>query len=114
MDPWNLLIVAKLDLLACKVECLTRQVINLEKLVSQLDDKITALQGTVSGLTTVVSSAVALISGIGQQITDAVNAALAAGATPVQLQGLTDLTVSLDAQKQALADAVAANTPPSP
>jgi uncharacterized protein YoxC len=75
-----------------------------------LDDKIATLTQDVTDENTVIDSAVTLISGIPQLIKDAVTAALAQGATPAQLQGLTDLAASIEAKKAALAAAVAANT----
>lgn len=82
--------------------------------MSQLDDKITALQASVTAESAVIDSAVTLIGGIQGQIQAAVAAALAAGATPAELQSLTDLGAAIDAKKTALAAAVAANTPAAP
>jgi len=80
--------------------------------MSQLDDDIAALTTAVSDENTVIDSAIALINGIQAQIQAAVQAALAQGATPEELQAITDAVNSIGAKKQALADAVAANTPP--
>lgn len=62
----------------------------------------------------IIQSATALINGIQGRITDAVNAALANGATEAELQPLNDLVTALDSEGNALAAAVAANTPPAP
>lgn len=62
----------------------------------------------------VIDSAVLLINGIAQRITDAVAAAMANGATAAELQPLTDLSTSIKAKSQVLADAVAASTPAQP
>lgn len=83
-------------------------------IMSQVDDAITALQASVANLTTVDQSAITLIQGIGAQIQAAVDAALAQGATPAQLQSLTDLKSAIDAQDDALASAVSAATPAAP
>lgn len=83
-------------------------------IMSQVDDAITALQVSVANLTTVDQSAVTLIQGIGAQIQAAVDAALAQGATPAQLQALTDLKTAIDAQDIQLAAAVSAATPAAP
>lgn len=72
---------------------------------------VDALVTTVAALDTVVDSAVALINGFSQRLTDAINAALAGGATAAELAPLTALNTDLQNKKQALADAVAANTP---
>lgn len=82
--------------------------------MSQMDDNIVALQASVANLVTVDQSAIALIQGFGAQVQAAVDAALAAGATPAQLQAMTDLKTAIDDQDTALAAAVAANTPTPP
>ncbi len=82
--------------------------------MAKLDDAITALTAEVSKDTTVIASAITLIKGIAAQIQAAVDAALAAGATPAQLKALTDLQASVAANDTALAAAVAAGTPPPP
>ena len=86
----------------------------LEKAMSALDDKITTLQADVTALTTTDQSAIALINGISAQIAAAVAAAQAAGATPAQLQSLTDLDTAIKTQQTGLAAAVTANTPAAP
>jgi hypothetical protein len=85
---------------------------SMETKMSQMDDDITALQASVASENTVIASAVTLMNGISAQITAAVNAALAAGATPAQLQAVTDLKTAVDTNQAALAAAVTANTPP--
>lgn len=82
--------------------------------MSKLDDSITALQDQVAKDTAVESSAITLINGIAARVQAAVDAALAAGATPAQLQSLTDLGTALSTSSAALAAAVAANTPTPP
>lgn len=66
----------------------------------------------VEETTAVVGSAVTLINGIGARVQTAVDAAIANGATAEQLAPVTDEVAALKASSQALADAVAANTPP--
>ncbi len=98
-----------------KLDEVLARLAKLEEKMSKLDDNITALKSKVDGLTTVVGSAVTLINGISGMIQVAVQAALAQGATPAQLQDLTDLSARLDAQSSSLAAAVASNTtPPTP
>ena len=82
--------------------------------MAALDDKIAALTAEVANNTSVEKSAAALINGFAKQLADAVAAAQAAGATPAQLQSLTDLSTSLAANDSDLAAAVAANTPAAP
>jgi len=53
-----------------------------------LADQVTATKG-------VIDSAVTLINGIGARVAAAVAAALAQGATPAQLQALTDMQSQL-------------------
>lgn len=82
--------------------------------MSQLDDAITALQAEVTQETTVEKSALALIQGIPAMIESAITAALAAGATPAQLQAITDVAATINANDTELAAAVAAGTPSAP
>ncbi len=91
----------KLDTIIAKLDA-------METKMAALDDAIVALQGDVATLTTVDASAVALIQGFAAQLAAAIAAAQAAGATPAQLQSLTDLHTGIVANDQALAAAVAA------
>ncbi len=77
--------------------------------MSQMDDEIAQLQTDVTALRGVEDSAIALINGIAQKIADAVAAALAAGATPAQLQAVSDLSTAVKTDADDLAAAVAAN-----
>lgn len=73
-----------------------------------------ALAAQVTQNTTIEGSAVQLINGIAQRITDAVNAAIAGGATAADLQPVTDEIAALKASSDALSAAIAANTPAAP
>lgn len=84
----------------------------LREHMAKLDDEIAKLTGDVAAENNVIASAITLINGIQGQIQAAVSAALAAGATPAQLQALSDLDTSLTGQSSALAAAVANNTAP--
>lgn len=86
----------------------------LHTMSQAIDDAIAKLQASVTNLTAVDTSAVALISGFKAQLDAAVAAAQAAGATPAELQTLTDLSASIDNSTQTLAAAVQANTPAAP
>ena len=79
---------------------LNRILLNQEKIMSALDD----LTAQVAANKTVIDSALALINGIAARIT-------AAGTDPAALAALT---TSLKSEDDALAAAVAANTPPTP
>lgn len=79
--------------------------------MSQLDTDIGALQATVTAQNTVVASVLALVQGIPALIDAAVQKALAAGATPAQLAAIEAVSASVKANDDALAAAVAANTP---
>jgi len=76
-----------------------------------LQDQIDALTAQVAQDTTVEGSATALINGFQARLDAAVAAATAAGATPAQLQALTDLSATLKTSSDALSAAVVANTP---
>ncbi len=80
-------------------------------MAGSLDSQIAALTASVTGMKTAADGAMSLINGFKQMLADAVAAAVAAGATPVQLQSLTDLGTTLDAESTALATAVANGTP---
>jgi len=82
--------------------------------MAALDDKISALQAEVASNTTVEKSALVLIQGFSARLDAAVAAAQAAGASPAQLQSLTDLSTALKSNDDELAAAVVANTPPTP
>jgi hypothetical protein len=87
----------------------TAELVNIRLLLTSLGESLMAtiadLQARVSANTSVIASAVTLIQGFKAQL----DAAIATG-DPVALQALSD---SLAASDQALADAVAANTPAS-
>lgn len=70
-----------------------------------IDQTITQIQQTEG----VIDSAVALINSIGTMITNAVNAALANGATAEELAPVSAVVTDLKAKTDALAAAVAAN-----
>jgi hypothetical protein len=107
-----LILAACVVWLAIAVHQLKRKVVIQ---MSALDDKIAALKQEIQNDTTVIGSAVALINGFAQRLQEAIAAALAAGATEAQLLAMTELNTSLAANDQALAAAVAANTPaPTP
>jgi len=82
-------------------------------LMTAMDDKLTELTADVAAEGTVIDSAVKALNGIQQMITDAVAAATAAGATPEQLQSVTDLAAAVTAKSAELAAAIPA-PPPTP
>lgn len=74
---------------------------------ADLSQEIEAITAAV----TVIDSAIVLVRSIPDLIATAVAAAVENGATAEQLQPLSDLADSLNAKAEALAAAVAANTP---
>jgi len=74
-------------------------------------EQVAALTAQITKATTVEKSAQTLIESIAKRIADAVAAAVANGATAEQLQPVTDLGTTLDAESDALTAAVLANTP---
>jgi hypothetical protein len=76
-----------------------------------MDQELQALRDEVTAVTEGQDAALAVINGINDRIAAAVAAAQAAGATPEQLQAITDLTASLRQHADPLAAAVVANTP---
>lgn len=75
---------------------------------------IDQLTADVQAETTANQGAITLINGFAAQLAAAVAAAQSAGATPAQLQALSDLSASIEANSSALASAVTANTPAAP
>ncbi len=69
------------------------------------------LQAAVATDTTVKASAATLIRGISGRIQDAVNAALANGATAAELQPVQDEVNAMNTSSSDLAAAVEENTP---
>lgn len=82
--------------------------------MAALDAAITKLQADVAAEKTVEDSAVTLLQGLSAQLAAALAAAANAGATPAQLQALTDLSTTLEANTTTLSAAVTANTPAAP
>lgn len=78
--------------------------------MAQIDDELTALGNQVKANTDAEAAAVTIINGIAGKIAAAVATATAAGATPAQLQAVTDLGTALKTSADALAAAEVANT----
>lgn len=96
---------AQLDRIETIVSAIER---NLNAVASLLSDKIATLQADVTAQTTVTQSVITLLAGVPQLIADAVAKAIEAGATPEQLQSLTDLASGIEANTAGLATAVTA------
>lgn len=82
--------------------------------LAQANPGLEQLRANVERMNTVATSAVTLIAGIPGLIQNAVNQALANGATAEELQPVLDLGTQLGTNADALAAAVAANTPTPP
>jgi len=85
-----------------------------EIVMSELTEKVEQLKNEVNDAKTVMGSAEILINGFKDRLAAAVEAALAKGAPPETLTDITDITTALDDTGNALAAAVAANTPGEP
>ena len=103
--------VPQLDEILNRLRHLTQKV---DTIMSKLDDAIAALNTAVAKETTVTASAIAAFNGIPKLITDAVNAALDAGATPQQLQAVTDAATAIQADADQLTASLTTNTGASP
>ena len=97
--------------LAQAAESILSQLTTIGIKMSALDDAITALTAEVAKDTTVSGSVVTLINGFPAQLTAAVAAAQAAGATPAQLAAVNAAVAAMTANDTAMAAAVAAGTP---
>ena len=82
-----------------------------EKYMADLDDQIKALTDEVAAETTIDASIETFLEGVPALITAAVAKAQAAGATPAQLQSITDAVTALKANSAALQAALVAGTP---
>lgn len=85
---------------------------NQENFDMDLPSVIKALTDEVTAQKNVEDSAVTLIGGLRTQLAAAIAAAATAGATPEQLQALTDLEAQLHANTAELSAAIAANPQP--
>lgn len=83
----------------------------IEATMSALSDKIDDLTAKVTAETTVEQAAITLLQGLSAEIADLKAQLQSAGVDPALLQKLTDLGSTIDSRKQALADAITANTP---
>ena len=82
---------------------------------AELQNVIDDLTAKVGALKTAADAAEAALIAVPQRIADAVAAAQAAGATPEQLQALTDLAATLNSETGELTAALAAaNSNPAP
>ena len=95
-------IVSALQSLQKQINSLTMEIQKMSGTQSQLDEAIANLQAQVTAETNETVAAVKLINGVPQMINDAVQQALAAGATPAQLQAITDASNTLAANAQGL------------
>lgn len=95
-----------------RIELLLKTLIHRIKIMSDATDTaIAQLQSDVSALADQESAAIALLSGLAQQLKDAIAAASNTGATPTQLAALSELHATLQTKIADLAAAVVANTP---
>jgi hypothetical protein len=97
--------------LSTKLDTITQRMTTMS---DALSSRISDLQADVASNSNVVDSVKITLSNLQQELQDAMARATAAGATPQQLQSLADLHATLGQQRDALAAAVAANTPASP
>ncbi len=88
-------------------------VTRLENNLSLLSDAITNLTAKVAEEKTEIDSAIVFIKGVPALIDAAVAKALEAGATPEQLQALTDLSTGITDETGKLTVALATGTAPT-
>lgn len=107
-----------LDKILTRLRFVEAQGEHLMAKVSDVQDKLTQVMASVAAETDIDTSIVTLVTGMSatvaslrQELADAI----AAGADPAALQTVVDglgvMQTSIDANKQKIADAVAANTP---
>lgn len=108
---------AKLDNLlrySAYLPLILRANIHEENQMTALSDAIAKLQSDVAAESSVVDSAEALLVGIKAALDKAIADAANAGASPADLQALSDLSASVGAKTAELSASVAANTPAAP
>lgn len=88
--------------------------LELEHMANKIQAALDKLAAQVTANTTVTGSAAALVNSIPQLIAAGIAAAIDAGATPEQLQQLSDLADKIGSDDTGLAAAVAANTSAAP
>jgi hypothetical protein len=104
-------IETKLDLIITEQAAIREDIRTMSQ---TLQTQIAALQADVTAEDTVIDGATVLIQGFSAQLAAAIATAQAAGATPAELQSLTDLGTTITTKTAALAAAVQANTPAAP
>ncbi len=82
----------------------------IKAMSATMQTAIDSLTQQVAAETTVNASAVTLINGFAARLQTAIDAATAAGASPAQVQALTDLAASVETNTASLSAAVASNT----
>lgn len=83
----------------------------IRQMSESLSNKIETLKADIAAQTSEVASVKTFVAGLSTQLSTAIAAAKAAGATDDQLQELTDLDGAVKANTADLASAVVANTP---
>jgi hypothetical protein len=83
----------------------------VEDKMSELLDRMTSVETAVTAETTVEQSAITLMQGLTATIADLRTQLQSSGDVATAVQHLKDLEATITARKQALADAIVANTP---
>ena len=105
VDPAVLVALARIE---SKLDAAVRQE---TKEMAAIDDAIEGLKTKLADNTSATASIKALVSSIPQMIADAVAKAIAAGATPAEVQAVVDLGNALKANTDELVASVVAGTP---
>jgi hypothetical protein len=100
----------RLDQILSAVKTLIKEDVEMSASVSSLDTGLGQLKTDVGNLTTVVSSAQAALGGLSHQLAIAIQNAAQQGATADQLAMIQSLHSTIQAENDALAQAIAANT----
>lgn len=112
--PWNRQADQTTKTLALIRSDLATLLQKVNAMSATVTSELAALTAQVAASTSAEQSALTLINGFSARLDAAVAAASAAGATPEQLQALTDEVAALKASADPLAAAVAANAEPPP
>lgn len=95
----------------CHVDTILAAIQELKTTMSAISDQLDALRANVAKVETSEASVIAFVQGVPALIQAAVDAAIAAGATPQELAAFGELNTRLSADADKIAADVTANTP---
>jgi hypothetical protein len=105
-------LLSLLQLDGTKLDTIIQTINQMETKMSVISDKLDTLRAGVERIETAEAAVAAFVAGVPALIQAAVDAAIAAGATPAELTSFDELNTRLTADAAKIAADVVANTPP--